>query len=224
VKGLSRRTLASIIEQRRRACFEDLDDFMARSAASEPEATALILCGALDDLPPHPRPARLWRLRCMSRARDAGKQSGAARLPFGRAPAASHRAWKEFGVAEQVRHELETLDVAITTHPVAPLWERLQREGRMPAVIPASRIDSERPVAVAGIIATSRRVETQRGELMLFLTLEDPTGLVECTLFPPVYRRFGAQIRGDAVLMAEGTVEAPYGAPTVTVERLEPLV
>jgi hypothetical protein len=58
---------------------------------------------------------------------------------------------------------------------------------------------------------------------MLFLTLEDPTGLVECTLFPTVYRRFGARVRGHAVLFAEGTVEAPYGAPTVTVERLETL-
>jgi DNA polymerase III alpha subunit len=144
------------------------------------------------------------------------------RLPFGQAPAG--HAWKEFDLEERVRHELEALDVAITTHPVAPVWERLRREGRYKKLTEASQIGPEKPVQVAGIIAATRRVRTQRGELMVFLTLEDPTGLVECTLFPPVYRRFGAQVRGGAVLLAEGTVEAPYEAPTVTVERLAPLV
>jgi DNA polymerase III alpha subunit len=58
---------------------------------------------------------------------------------------------------------------------------------------------------------------------MQFLTLEDETGLVECTLFPETYARHRGRIRGLGPYLAEGRVETQYGAPTLTVERVRPL-
>ena len=93
----------------------------------------------------------------------------------------------------------------------------------MPVVTTASQVGPQRAVTIMGIIAATRRVRTRRGETMLFLTLEDPTGLVECTLFPPVYRRLGGGTGGGVDLLAEGRFAAPSAPPTVTVERLESL-
>jgi DNA polymerase III alpha subunit len=119
---------------------------------------------------------------------------------------------------------METLEVAITAHPVAVMTEQLEEQGRMPRCVPASELGRAKHARVVGLVAATRRVRTKRGEPMLFLTLEDPSGLSECTLFPSAYARLGRRIDRGAILMAEGTVEAPYGVPTVTVERLEPLV
>ena len=42
---------------------------------------------------------------------------------------------------------------------------------------------------------------------VLFLTLEDEHDLVECTLFPEVFRRYAAEARGAGPFVVEGTIE-----------------
>jgi DNA polymerase-3 subunit alpha len=64
-----------------------------------------------------------------------------------------------------------------------------------------------------------RRVQTKSGEQMLFLTLADRSGLVECVLFPDAYRRFAQAARG-AIVAVEGRVEETLDAATVTAERV----
>jgi DNA polymerase III alpha subunit len=221
VKGISRRTLDSILTERGREPFEDLDDFLARSGASLAEATSLILCGALDTVGPGPRPARLWRLQ--ARSRTTPQPHGmSARLGLAKDAAGKQDGpWREFDLEERVAHEIETLETPITAHPVALAWERLASAGRVRDRTPAARMEKEGPASVVGWAAAARRVRTKRDEPMLFLTLEDDTGLAECTLFPRTYARYGHLVRSGGILRATGKVEAPYGAPTLNVGRLE---
>jgi DNA polymerase III alpha subunit len=232
VRGLTRRVLSAILRERERERFADVEDFLARTNASVPEAEALILCGALDDVGPGPRPARLWKLHALARSPrrpvPAGPKIALARSAGGDAPEGENGAqgrargpWREFDAGERVRHELETLEIAITAHPLAFPLEQWRREGRLDGVVPAAEAVREGPIRVLGILSAGRRVRTKRGETMFFLTLEDPSGLVECTLFPAVYARCGTMIHGGGALLATGTLEAQYGAPTVRVERLE---
>jgi error-prone DNA polymerase len=58
---------------------------------------------------------------------------------------------------------------------------------------------------------------------MQFVTLEDESGLIECTLFPDVYRRHRGTVRTLGPYVAEGRVEDQYGAPTLIVERIRPV-
>ena len=64
-----------------------------------------------------------------------------------------------------------------------------------------------------------RRVETRAGGAMLFTTLADHSGLIECVLFPDAYRRFGPRMRGEVVVV-EGRVGETLGALSVTIERV----
>lgn len=227
VRGLSARTIDAILSRRRGEGFADLDEFLARTGADTAEARSLILCGALDALPPHPRPAKLWRLACVARSGPLRDDESAGRLaierPDSAAPATAPGPWREFDRTTRVRHELETLDLAITAHPVAFLCEEMAAAGRLPRVIPAAAIAGHDRVSVVGILSAARRVPTKRGDSMLFLTLEDASGLAECTLFPPVYTREAAKIRGGWLLCARGKVESPHGAATLTVESIEAL-
>ena len=215
IRGLTGATLQAIVDERGRSPFSEVEEFVARTGASVPEAESLILSGALDDVGPGPRPARLWRLHC--RARDGhpiARRRASSRLEL---PARGENGgWREFDLQTQVRHELETLDIAIAQHPVRVIRERLAREGRTPG----------RESVPQACNARGRRRSSEcwprrdafapsAASLMLFLTLEDESGLGECTLFPSVYDRFGAIVRGGWLLHATGKVEAPYGAPTL---------
>lgn len=221
VRGLSAATRDAIAAQRACGPFADVGEFLARTGASVPEAEALILCGALDDVGPGPRPARLWRLHC--RARRGGERGEEASMRLGLPARPDCGSWREYDTPTRVRHELETLEIAITAHPVAALRAEMAGSRPLPAATPAGRMLREGPAAVVGILTAARRVRTKRGDTMLFLTLEDETGLAECTLLPPVYSRFGTAVRGGWLLHATGTVEAPFGAPTLTVERIDPV-
>ena len=75
---------------------------------------------------------------------------------------------------------------------------------------------------VAGLASARRTVETKNGEPMLFLTLEDPTGLVECTFFPASYARCARMARRGGALLATGRAEDHLGAITVNADALQP--
>ena len=55
---------------------------------------------------------------------------------------------------------------------------------------------------------------------MEFLTLEDETGLMEVTLFPVTYQKYGHLVRSHGPFLVEGTVEDQFGAVTLSGQRL----
>ena len=59
---------------------------------------------------------------------------------------------------------------------------------------------------------------------MAFLTLDDPTGTAECTLFPAALTRAGAALAARGPLWALGRADVHYGAVRLTVERIGRLV
>jgi DNA polymerase III alpha subunit len=55
---------------------------------------------------------------------------------------------------------------------------------------------------------------------MQFLTLEDETGLVECTVFPKMYERLGHRLDGIGPYTAKGRLEDNHGALCLNVEEM----
>jgi hypothetical protein len=76
-----------------------------------------------------------------------------------------------------------------------------------------------RRVAVVGLTCAFRRVETKRGEPMLFVTVADASGLAEGTLFTGAYRAWGPAARATIVRL-EGRVEEALDAITLNVDRV----
>jgi len=77
-------------------------------------------------------------------------------------------------------------------------------------------------VVVCGLAAARRSAPTKKGETMGFLTLDDPTGTAECTLFPAIFRRATRALAAGGPLMAAGRVTTQYGAASLEVERVAP--
>jgi DNA polymerase III alpha subunit len=121
-------------------------------------------------------------------------------------------------LAEVLSGELRALGFCVTAHPLAPLAEWAQARG----YAMARRIAdwAGRRVRAWGQAIAYKRIPTRKsGEAMAFVTVEDPTGLVEATFFPRAYRDFGALITAGRPLVLEGVVEEGRGSPTLTVER-----
>lgn len=136
--------------------------------------------------------------------------------------------------------EMELLGFPLARHPVQLLPcaadERLAqrfgglreaqraRRGELRAVHPrpcsaVARLPGGR-VTLRGWLAATRRVRTQAGEWMRFLTLEDDSGLAEVVLFPDVYRRDGARLVDRGPHCVTGVVEDHFGARTLRAEAL----
>ena len=124
----------------------------------------------------------------------------------------------EFTGAERSMLEWSVLGLCVREHPMS-----LFREVKEMAGVVTCREAEERPhrrVRVAGVLAARRTVPTSDGRRMQFVTLEDESGLLECTLFPDVYDRFRGHVRTLGPYVAEGRVEEQYGAPTLDVRSI----
>src|SRR5207245_9626986 len=73
-------------------------------------------------------------------------------------------------------------------------------------------------VTLVGLRCAGRRLETKQGQIMLFSTLADHSGLAECILLPDVYRALADVMQGS-LLRVEGRLDRRLDTVTVVVER-----
>ena len=223
VHGLAESTAARLLRARAQRPFGSLADLADRARPTLPEIEALVLSGALD-WTGRTRPSLLLEARTADSVATPRPSEVAALVgpegvelrPEARAPIAIPEL-PEFDLAQRVRGEREACGLWFSAHP-------LEVAGDLPllrCITPAAEVERHvgRRVAVAGLPCAWRRVETKSGELMLFMTLADSTGVAECVLFPDAYRAQAGRLRG-AILRAEGRVDETLGAVTVTVERV----
>jgi DNA-directed DNA polymerase III PolC len=239
VGGLAETTGAHIVAARP---YASLADFADRVRPTPPELDALILAGALDALAgatlrtrasmrlearvlesiAHAQPTRV-RHAANPRRGGLALPDGAPLAPPANAPKPGGDTLPELPelpAVDLVRGEFAATGLWFTAHPLDVL---VPREA-IARCVRASDLHRHigRRVRVLGIPCAARRVEAKTGGIVLFTTLADHTGLVECVLFPDSYRRWGMQMRGE-VVAAEGRVDETLGALTVVVDRAEPL-
>ncbi len=225
VMGLSHATAERVTDSRERRAFASLADFTDRVRPTPPELEALILSGALDLLG-RARAALLLEARVSAAAAPRVKPraegallmgTGAPLAPVAVAPIALPELG-EFSLPERVRGEFAASGMWFSAHPLQALLASDTRRGCIDAAaVPAH---TGRRVRVCGVPCASRRVEarTAAGGSVLFTTLADESGLVECVLFPKRYAQFAPAMRGEIVI-AEGRVDETLGAMTLVVDR-----
>ena len=234
VRDLSERTLAALLAARAAGGpFVSLADLLGRARPALAEALALIAAGACDGLGATRAALRCEAMATHGRYRGA-EDEGVFRVR--RSPLAVPDL-PEFDWHRLRRLEWRALELGILCHPcevaAADLlppgegpWGTAERRQARRALgfTPAGDLERAvgRRVRVVGVMAAARRVTTARGDRMLFLTLDDGTGLAECTLFPGAYRQAAAGLAGGGPFVAEGRVESLHDAVTVSAERVVP--
>jgi DNA-directed DNA polymerase III PolC len=231
VRELSRRTIERTLAARASdGPFGSLADWMGRVHPMVAEAETLVRAGAFD-WAGRSRPSLLVELGATGERYRGAEDEGAFRVRASPLPPPDV---PEFEPRARLMHEWNALELGITAHPLGAfagdLWPPDRPASARAADGPPGfdgactlRQRIGRRVRVTGLMAAARRVPTRNGERMFFLTLDDGTGLAECTLFPDTYARYGPSISGHGPYVVEGVVESQYGEITVTAASCDPL-
>jgi DNA polymerase III alpha subunit len=216
VRGLGAATVQAIHEARRiGGPFRTLADFLRRSHCARDEAEHLAQCGALDDLG-CTRPQLLLALRAPPRAPAAGGPElirGALEpreLPLPPLP--------EYPPEKRAALELAVLGYTLDAHPVDVLFDAPAQRGVVP--LGDAPAHEGRTITVHGWVVAERRLRTSAGAPMMFVTLEDGTGVLEAALFPDAYRRLAADLQGRGPFTLRGRVESQLGGVSLRVAAL----
>ena len=114
--------------------------------------------------------------------------------------------------------------LSLRDHPIRFLRESLARRGAVPcaALRAIGEGGTPRPTAsVAGLVLCRQRPSTASG--IVFMTLEDESGIANLIIRPKAYERMRRVARGAMAVLAEGTVEHRSGVTHLLVRRMTDL-
>jgi DNA polymerase-3 subunit alpha len=112
----------------------------------------------------------------------------------------------EYDKADLLRLEKESLGLYVSEHPLAGVRDQLRRKTDATLAELERRRDGEN-VTVGGIVSDVKQVTTKRGEPMVFLTLDDPTGSAEIVVFNSTYAAARELCVADRILVVKGRVD-----------------
>jgi error-prone DNA polymerase len=118
---------------------------------------------------------------------------------------------KTLTALERASWDFRTLHASAGPHPIALLRPWLNRAG----VTPIHRITFDR-VTVAGLVVVRQRPPTAKG--VVFITLEDETGRVQCVAHPGVWERISKQLKQPSLIVV-GAVTRVGNWRGITVEQ-----
>jgi error-prone DNA polymerase len=118
---------------------------------------------------------------------------------------------------QAVAYDYHHVGLSLKVHPMALRREELARRG----VVEACRLAEIRSggrVAVAGLVTVRQRPSTAKG--IVFMTLEDETGVANLLVRPDLYERFRKVARSAKGMLAAGKLERSDGVVHVVVDRM----
>jgi DNA polymerase III alpha subunit len=108
--------------------------------------------------------------------------------------------------ATKAFNEAGSMSVFCHGHPLEVLRPALTAQGIVSA-IDLRRIPSGRRVRVTGILVIVHTPPTQSGKRVMFITMEDETGLIDVVAFPKAQAGFARDILTSEVLTVEGRLQ-----------------
>ncbi len=229
IKNVGHEPVNLIIKAREKGGFKDLNDFARRvdlHSMGRRSLECLVRVGALDTF--GGRKAMLEALDqiiAISGSHFRAAQTGQLTI-FGAAEGIEESIVlppsSDLDCREQLAWEKELLGLYVSDHPLTPYLPVLKQHVTHFAGQLGEAANKEK-VTVAGLVTRIRSIRTKEGKPMGFVTLEDLQGNIELVLFPKTWDSFNRILQMDAVLSAEGRVDAQNGDPKILVDKLIPV-
>ena len=191
--------------------FTSVDDVRRRARLSAPVAEALCHAGAFDEVGGVTTGARtrrdvllqvteLWSGVRRHRPGDPAKPQQLGLLSEDAAPGLS-----DYRPSEKVRAELEVLGIDASKHVLRFYDDLLDVLGVTRAADLLDRRHRQR-VRVAGVKVATQTPPVKSGQRIIFLSLDDATGISDATFFESVHDRCAWTVFHTWLLVVEGTV------------------
>ena len=185
------------------AGYRDLADLRRRAGVSAAALDRLARADAFGSLELDRRGA-IWRAIGLDRTGHELDLPPLFAWAEGRtAPAEPGVALPRMTLGQEVAEDYASLRLTLRRHPLALLRPWLDRR-----VIKAERlaaIDDGRRVEVAGLVLVRQRPGTASG--VIFITIEDESGVANLVVWPAVFERFRRIVLGAQLMMVRGKVQ-----------------
>jgi error-prone DNA polymerase len=216
VKGLRAQAAQAILIARAQAPFASIQDLVDRvPELRKDELRKLSEIGALNFITANPshRRAALWDSELAMRPTGPLFSNPQSQIP-------NPSPLVPMTASERLNSDFRRTHLTIGKHPMAFHREKMNALG----VTPASQlklVHNGRFVRIAGCIICRQRPGTAKG--LLFLSIEDETGVSNAVVMPDVFDRERKTILNNSYLMIEGEMQNIDNVYTVRGERFEPL-
>ncbi len=133
-------------------------------------------------------------------------------------PDENARALPEMPLPEQVVADYQTIRLSLKGHPMEFLRPMLARED----IVACSDVCHDRDrqyVRCAGVVLVRQRPGSANG--VVFMTLEDETGIANVVVWPKIMERFRKEVMGARLVLVEGHIQSsPEKVVHLVAERL----
>src|ERR1700747_1546230 len=121
-------------------------------------------------------------------------------------------------LAEHVVADYQTIRLSLKGHPMQFLRSKFERE-RVIACASVSDARDRQYVRCAGAVLVGQRRGSAKG--VVFMTLEDETGIANIVVWPKVMERFRKEVMGARLVLVEGYIQSsPEKVVHLVAERL----
>lgn len=202
-----------IVQARAQASFSSLDDFIHRVRLPKRALVLLADADAFRSLKLDRREA-LWAIRRLPDdvalplfvSADAREQPDESSAPLPEMPKSEH-----------VVADYQTVRLSLKGHPMEFLRERFTHEGVL-SCKDATALKSGRYAKCAGVILVRQRPGSAKG--VVFLTIEDETGIANIVVWPKIMERFRKEVMGARLILIEGRIQESEGVVHLVADRL----
>ena len=208
IADLGEQSWARIEAARREGHFAGLEDFCRRTRLPRDAVTSLLRAGALDAW--GERRTLLWRLGELDYRPDE--------LELTSTPVAVDLPPLE--AVEQTAWEYELMGLSPERQMMAHYRKQLRAAGVF-STWQVKQAEAGRRVRVAGFVVVRQRPATAKG--ILFMSLEDESGLLDLVVKPETYSHLRDVLRGHPLLVVEGIVQRGGRAASLLVQAARAL-
>ncbi len=190
------------------APYKTVREVYERTQLTHPAMLLLAEAGAFESMG-YDRRAALWEVRGLMSKRDD------ALGVYDNAPARAQ--FDELSRGEEVAWDYQTSSHSARGHPLEAWRPKLKQKG----VINAEELRATahgKPANYVGIVMTRQRPATATG--VVFLTLEDETGMANIVLWNNVFAKYEVEARTAGVLGIKGKVQSVDGVVYLIAEEL----
>jgi error-prone DNA polymerase len=213
IDGFKKAWALQIAEERALSPFADLEDLRLRAKLPPSALDRLAEADAFGSL-------KLSRRQGLWAAKGAPPASSAPlfeAMGLNEADGQPPEALPELSPGEEVVGDYQTIRLSLKGHPVAFLRERLTQAGALTATA-YQAAPAGRRVSVGGVVLVRQRPGSAKG--VVFLTLEDETGVANLVVWPDVFERLRPIAMGARMVLAKGRIQRAEGVSHLVVEDL----
>jgi error-prone DNA polymerase len=126
----------------------------------------------------------------------------------------------EMPLGEHVVEDYASLSLTLKRHPLAFLRRELARDGLVSAA-ELAHLPVDRRLSIAGVVLIRQRPGSANG--VVFITIEDETGIANLIVWPQILERFRRAALGATLLRCTGKLQREDSVIHVVADRLDDL-